>query len=337
MRFTLVFLAPLFLLFTACKTTVGTVKEKHALTSFSLLSKEDAKKAVTTDQKEGYFDKVTVLEMSIQLAMESPSGERSKILEDYKKMLEEDVEEFTNEEQQLLKQELRKALDLCANIDKNLKLPEIQLIKTKGTYYGAGVYYTRDNCIIIPTPQINKDNKGLLRTLIHEIFHIYSRYNPEKRDALYSAIGYNKIKKLELSDFLKKRVIYNPDGVDLAYAIEVQDSSGRSFKAIPSMYSKFSSYRLPLLKSFVFQLFEVAEQTDGSWKVISADIGYSEEQLKGYWEKIGRNTRYTIHPDEVLADNFTILAFSKAQSEEINKLSEEGKKLLIALEKIIKQ
>ena len=337
MKPTLLLILPFLLLLSACKTTVGKLKEKHELSSFSLLSKEEAKKAVVTDVKEGYFEKVTLLEMSIQLAMESPSGNRSEVLENYKKMLQDDIEDFTSEEQQFLRQEFKKALDLCAKIDKNLKLPEIQLIKTKGTYYGAGVYYTRDNSIIIPAAQLNQDNKHLLRTLIHEIFHIYSRYNPAKRDALYAAIGYNKIKKLELSDFLIKRVIYNPDGVDLAYAIEVQDSSGRSFKAIPSMYSKFSSYRMPLLKSYVFQLFEVKEQKDGSWKVMNADVGYSEEMLSGYWEKIGRNTRYTIHPDEVTADNFTILAFSKEQNDELNKLSEEGKKLLLELEKIIKQ
>jgi len=322
----------------SCKTTIENTKIAHPLANFVLLSKPDAQKAVVTDSKEGYFEKVTLLEMSIQLQMESPSGERNQILENYKKLLQEDVEDFSIEEQNLLTTQFKKVLELCTKIHKGLKLPEIQLIKTKGAYYGASVYYTRDNCIIIPALQLKQENsKTLLRTLIHEIFHIYSRYNKDKRDALYAAIGYEKLKGLELSDFLKKRIIYNPDGVDVAYAIEVQDSSGRSFRAMPAIYSKFSSYRtLPLLGSHIFQLFEVNKQPNGNWKVLNNDIGYDENALSGYWDKIGRNTRYTIHPDEVVADNFTILAFSKENAEELTKLSAAGKVLLAELEKIIK-
>jgi hypothetical protein len=28
-----------------------------------------------------------------------------------------------------------------------------------------------------------------------------------------------------------------------------------------------------------------------------------------YFDRIGRNTKYIIHPDEILADNFTLLVF----------------------------
>ena len=97
MKPTLLLILPFLLLLSACKTTVGKLKEKHELSSFSLLSKEEAKKAVVTDVKEGYFEKVTLLEMSIQLAMESPSGNRSEVLENYKKMLQDDIEDFTSE------------------------------------------------------------------------------------------------------------------------------------------------------------------------------------------------------------------------------------------------
>lgn len=327
----------ILLAISSCKTAGSSSEEKHSLTEFRLLNAAEGQKAVVRDSMEFYFDKVNVLEMSIMLQMESPSGERDSVIARYKQMLADDVEDFSAEEHQLLTEVFRKALDLSAKVSANLKLPKINLIKTKGTYYGAGVYYTRENCIVIPAPQLKAANKELLRTLIHEIFHIYTRYNHDKRDALYTEIGYNRIKHLDLSDFLKKRIIYNPDGIDLGYAIEVSDSSGRTFSAIPAIYSKFSSYRmLPLLKSFVFQLFEVQEK-DGVWKIINEDVGYSEEQLIGYWEKIGRNTRYTIHPDEVLADNFTFLAMSKESSTELDKFDEKGRELLKKIEAIIQK
>jgi hypothetical protein len=308
---------------------------KHSLCEYALLSAKDAKNAVCRDSMDAYFEKVNMLEMSIMLQMESPSGERKEVMKNYKELLQNDIEEFNAEEKKLLTTTFNKALDLCRTIDKNLNLPKIQLIKTKGSYYGAGVYYTRENNIIIPAGQLNSDNKYLLRTLIHEISHIYTRFNPKKKEALYALLGYNKLPNLELSDFLKKRVIYNPDGVDLAYAIEISDSSGRSFKAIPAMYSRFSSYRnLPLLKSFIFQLFEVTEK-DAKWMVKNDGTGLSEEQINGYWEKIGRNTRYTIHPDEIIADNFTFLAISSEDKSEIEKFDEYGKNLLKAMKDVI--
>ena len=328
---------PLFLIgfvcFSCSRPHSGSIE--HSLCEFSLLDSENAKKAVIRDSVDAYFDKVNILEMSIMLKMESPSGERAKVMKKYQELLQNDVEDFSEAEKKLLISTFNKALDLCSSIDKGLKLAKIQLIKTKGTYYGAGVYFTRENCIIIPAGQLKAENKSLLRTLIHEISHIYTRYNPKKKEALYALLGYNKIQNLELSDFLKKRVIYNPDGVDLAYAIEVSDSSGRSFKAIPAMYSRFSSYRnLPLLKSFVFQLFEVSE-SNGKWAVTNKDVGYSEEQISGYWEKIGRNTRYTIHPDEIVADNFTFLAMSSENSSELDKFDAYGKELLKKMKEII--
>ncbi len=323
-----------FVCFSCSRPHSGSIK--HSLCEYDLLNAEDAKKAVSRDTVDAYFDKVNILEMSIMLQMESPSGERSDVMKKYRELLQNDVEDFSEAEKKLIISTFNKALDLCSSIDKGLKLPKIQLIKTKGTYYGAGVYYTRENCIVIPEGQINAENKSLLRTLIHEISHIYTRYNPKKKNALYALLGYNKLPNLELSDFLKKRVIYNPDGVDLAYSIEVSDSIGRTFKAIPAMYSRFSSYKnLPLLKSFIFQLFEVSE-INGKWTVNNNNIGYSEEQLSGYWDKIGRNTRYTIHPDEIIADNFTFLAMSSENSTEFDKFDGYGKQLLDKMKEIIK-
>jgi hypothetical protein len=323
----------------ACKTTntpqSGLIE--HEVCNFKLLNKEEGAKAVVKDDMENYFEMVTPLEMSVMLKMESPAGERTEILDAYKKLLQEDVMDFTAEEQAHLKKIFTKALDYCAKIKPDLNLPEIHLIKTKGAYYGPSVYYTREHCIVIPAPQIGNE-KSLFRTMLHEIFHVYSRFNKDKRDALYAEIGYQKLDKLELSPFLKQRIIYNPDGVDVRYAIEVQDSSGRSFKAIPAIYSRFSSYRMmPLLSTFLFQLFEV-EEVDGVWKVVNDGPGYSQDQVSNYWNQIGENTQYTIHPDEVLADNFVFLAIAKAEGEEqLKKYGPKGEALIRKIEAIIKE
>jgi hypothetical protein len=34
------------------------------------------------------------------------------------------------------------------------------------------------------------------------------------------------------------------------------------------------------------------------------------EQVSGFFEMVGRNTDYIIHPEEILADNFALLRFA---------------------------
>jgi len=331
------FLSLIFLSVSCQLGQQGSATYEHSLCDFKLLSKKDAAKAVIVDTKEGYFEKVTALEITLLLHLDKAASTKEEVMDTYLKKLQDDTQNFTAEEQKALSTLFAKALDMCQAISPNLKLPEINLIKTAGGYYGASVFYTRDNCIVIPGIQL-KSEATLLRTLIHEIFHIYSRYNTAKRDSLYAAIGYNKIKKLDLSPFLKKRILYNPDGVDVNYAIEVQDTAGRSIQAVPIIYSKFSSYQMvPFHRHFVFQLFEVVEE-GGAWEIVSEEVGLGEREVAGYWEKIGRNTKYTIHPDEVLADNFAIIAFAKVNPEkELGRLNPAGKALLGKLEGIIKE
>lgn len=338
-----VFYLFLLLLITGCASKGGKKPVTTDRPGYRLLSISEASKWIITDKKETFFDKVATLEMSIQMKENREEDARAAVLVDYKKMLQEDLEEFSKEEKELTKGLFDRALELSYLINPNLKLPEIFLIKTAGKYYGASVYYTRDNSIVIPTMMLTMDTDAakdaFLATMIHEIFHIYSRYNKDKRDLLYERIGFTKLPELNLSDFLKKRVLYNPDGVDLRYSITVKDkTTGREFEAIPAIYSRYKTYN-PSLNAFfgylAFQLFEVENQA-GVWSVVNKDVGYSIDEITGFWEQVGRNTLYNIHPDELCADNFVIMALAKASNgENLDKLTEEGKQLVKDLEAII--
>lgn len=322
-------------------TTAGSKSNNNK--GFRLLTVDEASEVVTNDKKEQFFEKVAPLEMAIQMKTSQADDSRTEQLKSYKKMLQDDLQAFSKEETKTVEKIFAKALEMCYKIDPKMQLPEILLIKTKGAYYGPSVYYTRDNSIVIPAPMLKLDasgeNIGFLRTMLHEIFHVYSRYNKDKRDALYQRIGFERLPNLALSEFLKERVLYNPDGVDLRYAITVKDQNGRSFKAIPAIYSKHKTYRkeVPAFFSYLtFQLFEIGDRA-GMWSVKNKDVGYSVDEISGFWEQIGENTRYIIHPDEVCADNFVILAFAKEKNNQnLEKLSKEGVKLVEDFEKIIR-
>lgn len=92
----------------------------------------------------------------------------------------------------------------------------------------------------------------------------------------------------------------------------------------------------PLFFSYLtFQLFEVGNRA-GTWSVKNKDVGSSVEEITGFWEQVGENTRYNIHPDEICADNFVIMAFSKEKNgENLKRLTEEGRQLVKDLEAII--
>lgn len=314
--------------------------EKNSVTvftnNFSLLDSNKAAQAVSMDTTESFFEKIRPLEIQIQ----SKNTIENSITA-YKKLLSEDVSSFNEFETKAVSRHFRKALEWCQNVFPSLELPLIQLIKTKATYYGDGTYYTRQNSIIIPENVLefedNAWNMSFIQTMLHEIFHIYSRYHPKKRDEVYARIGFKKIENLILSDFLDERILHNPDGVDVAYAIALEDSTGRQITAIPAIFSNKKSYSptQPYFFNYLsFQLFEV-EQKQKDWFVVAENLGHEVSSLKNFWEQIGDNTKYIIHPDEICADNFVAIIQLRNDIKKESEFSKIGLQLLLDLEKIL--
>lgn len=304
--------------------------------NFSLLDSSKAAQAVSEDTLESFFERIRPLEIQIQ----SKNTIENSIAA-YKKLLSKDVSDFNEFERTAVNRHFKKALELCQKVFPVLELPPIQLIKTKASYYGDGTYYTRQNSIIIPENVLefedNVWNMSFIQTMLHEIFHIYSRYHPKKRDEVYARIGFKKIENLILSDFLDERILHNPDGVDVAYAIALEDSTGKKIMAIPAIFSNKKNYSptQPYFFNYLsFQLFEV-EQKQKDWIVVAENLGHEVSSLKNFWEQIGDNTKYIIHPDEICADNFVALVQLRNEIKKETEFSTMGLKLLMDLEKIL--
>ena len=54
---------------------------------------------------------------------------------------------------------------------------------------------------------------------------------------------------------------------------------------------------------------------------------YPMEKIDNFYEKIGKNTSYIIHPEEILAENF-VIAFTNASSVPTPELKEKIRKIL---------
>lgn len=200
-----------------------------------------------------------------------------------------------------------------------LPLPQkIVLIKTTGREEG-GAEYTRANAIILPEPALGAPERGSLAgTLAHELFHVLSRANPALRDKLYAAIGFQPCGEIPFPAELASRKITNPDAPKNDHCIRVQTSQGAVW-AVPILFSKTPRYDAakggPFFDYLEFKLLVVqrtgSSATAGATYDVAHPVLLDVNQVSGFYEQVGHNTDYIIHPEEILADNFKLLLLGR--------------------------
>lgn len=339
---------PIFLLLFlfACKTKVSnkTIPISTDNVKLVFLDSTDASAAILDDVEGGIFDRLTSLDMSIQLKKNfTEEASRESILKEYRNYIQKDVSAFAEAEQKWIQEKWDEAVALCNGLNKSILPSEVKLIRSKGTYYGQEAFFTRKDMIVIPEYNLRmRSENGMLSVLLHEIFHIYSRNNTDKQTALYKHIGFKDIgdsKDLVMPEVLANKILHNPDGLNFAWAIELTDEKN-TFNAVPiisSILPKFESEKGDFFNYMHFDLFEVKKVGD-AYEVICDEDGQptlAPETMPSFFEQIGMNTQYIIHPDEILADNFMILALSKKDPKTLENFNEEGKLLLKKIEQTI--
>ncbi len=195
---------------------------------------------------------------------------------------------------------IRPALDALP-----LSLPKIvNLVKTSGAEEGQA-FYTRDTAIVMPQKETDKADSGLLKkTIAHELFHILSRGNPALREKLYESIGFTKCGEVEFPSELRSRKITNPDAPRNEHAIGVR-IRGEEVHAVPILFSKAAKYDVNSDGEFFNYLQLRFVQVPGM--ATAQPVLAAPEEISGFFEQVGRNTNYFIHPEEILADNFALL------------------------------
>ena len=195
-----------------------------------------------------------------------------------------------------------------------LKLPlpkEVWLVKTTGREE-AETPHTRGNGIVLPRDYLEVAPEELERVIIHELFHVISRHVPQRRNAMYAIVGFRDCGPLAWPPELEQRRITNPDAPENRYCITLE-RGGAPLTFYPVLYAKEASFDPALpgtyLERMVFQLLAVMG-AGTQWiagragdSLVLLDAGNVPE----YFGAIGLNTRYIIHPEEILADNFVLL------------------------------
>lgn len=308
----------------------------HSATIPALVTFTDslaASKAIQIDDVDGFFNEVQQTDIEIQMKRTVPFPDRSSAVRAYRSFLGSQVSEWTVQEKDSMLQVFQKVKKLCDAVSPRLFPAGISLIKMKTGTYGRDVYFTRGKHILIPEnifEQVNMERQ--LPVMLHEVFHIVSRYNKSLRHDLYKMIGFVPMPHpVKYDETLAGKVLTNPDGVSRDYGIILYDFKD-TMLAIPVIQSKFAGFRpdVPSFFDYVsFDLYAVDCNDSNCITKLNAKgkTSVPPSCTSVFFQKIRDNTQYIIHPDEIMADNF-MLALLARESNNFSRFSREGRELI---------
>ncbi len=191
----------------------------------------------------------------------------------------------------------------------NLVLPEIKIVKSTGLEEG-GAAYTRGNYIVFTANDaVNKNSAPLF---LHELFHVYSRANPTKRDALYALLGFAKCNKIKYPASLVNKKITNPDAPILEHFITL-NFNGQTEDAVILLYAN-ADYSSGNFFQYMTKKLLILEgnATDKKAKLVNGNPDLRAfDAASNLLTQIGTNTNYNIHPEEISAEHFRMLVLGK--------------------------
>jgi hypothetical protein len=332
-QLTLFLLLALFGCNSQLKSDQTTLSETTA--DFVLLDSIAASEAIIIDTTDGFFDLVRIVEMEIQMKKNyEGKSARSAVLEDYQAFLQTEVMNFTEEEEQKVRAVMDQAKAACDALNPAIFPKGVALVKIRTNHYGPSVYYTRENCIMVPENELRNFNpEAFLSVMLHEIFHVYSRFHPAEREALYGLIHYVPMEEVRIDDPLRSLMFFNPDGVSYHWGIDLE-VAGTTHRAIPIISSKSPTFQpeLPAFFAYLdFGMYSTTRDANGTW-VVGESLGNAA--IPALFEKVSQNTQYIIHPDELMADNFMYITYPFAEGE-APEFDEQGTALLEAIKEVL--
>ncbi len=186
-----------------------------------------------------------------------------------------------------------------------LSLPAVVLlVRTNGNEMSR-LPYTRGHAIILPDEVLASSASELEELFLHELFHVMSRHDPSIREPLYGIIGYRACPGVPFPEELRPLKMTNPDAYHRDACIDVE-AADAARTVTPVIYAKGPYTEGHFFEWLVFRLMAV-EASEGRWRPARNDDDltlFDLGEVSGFFEKVGRNTSYLIHPEETMADNF---------------------------------
>lgn len=181
----------------------------------------------------------------------------------------------------------------------------IPFVLTTGLEEGSAAAYTREKYIVLSERTVNGDFGQLKSTILHELFHVCSRNDVLFREKMYACIDFKMIQPIPKPDHLKKFGITNPDAPFLnAYATFNVDGKDRPLVMVLHSSKTYDQGSFFDYLEIGFCEIDVEKR---EVKLEREDLKiYTLNDIPGFYEKVGKNTTYLLHPEEIMAENFVL-------------------------------
>ena len=289
----------IILLVIGWQLNVGAQQMKPLGTFISFASIEKGRSLLGT--RDDYTAKWS--KFDIQSRMQDKMGNKKDLISFGK----DQVLAWTVEEEQKIREVFAKIDSLVDANNYFWPLPEkVFLIKSTLLEEGGAGGYTRANYIVLRQDLIFRDDARLQEIILHEIFHVLTRNSVEYRKTFYDIIGFTVSNPIPIPPEIASLRITNPDAHLNDSYIRLRDTTDRNFEAIMVLFSDrawdgglfFQYLQIGLLEVFGEDGNKSLQLNEGKAVIHSMDA------VTNFFDQVGKNTRYIIDPEEILADNF---------------------------------
>lgn len=235
-------------------------------------------------------------------------------LEEYKEFAAEQVLDFTEEEKNIISEEINRFYDRCREQGYHLpELDQVTFVKTTSANECNAGAYTQGTTVYLGVDALkcalseDKEARSWFSEIIpHELFHCFTRTDPEFRTEMYSILGFTvQEEDFVFEDAVRERIISNPD-------VEHHNS-----------YATFRINGEDIPCAVVFTTEHPFEKKGDSFfdsaatglvPIDDLNTMYSSEEAENFWDVFGRNTDYVVDPEETLADNFAFTILNRDET-----------------------
>lgn len=247
---------------------------------------------------EDYFNNLSQQDLDFRMHKENTS------LDEFKDFSESQILEFTTEQKRVI---TKAVIDIQDKLnEKGFNLPftnEIVFINTTARDELGAQGYTQKNQIYLSDSIVCEPNEiALERVIIHEMFHVLTRNNPQFRKNMYKAIGFSiSANEPEFPENIQEILISNPD-------VEKNDS----YATFTINGKKRDCYMVWYLKNTYENSNKDLFSSGSTGLIPKDDLSkiYDMSEASDFWSVVGKNTQYVIAAEECLANNFAFAVTS---------------------------
>lgn len=276
---------------------------------------QEGRRAIVDETVEPYFSLLHPLEMSVKTGQPITGDTIESQREEAKRRYQNSVLEFTPQEQAAIRDCATRVHELLAEDFPRFTRQPWKFIKVASNIEG-GLPHTRGDMIVISdrlvgimlqthTTSPENARAGFGPLLVHEQMHVVQRLHPGMFLPLYTEVwGFEKVDKIDLPDSIRRRIIVNPDGVDIGwvYPIREGDQTVRTITPLLLFEEEATAPRMP--RDFREVAVELVK-TEAGYTAVDPPVVRPLEGFPGYLPGLHRHISGNLyHPNEAAADAF---------------------------------